>query len=292
MYGPEIMARSISALRIPDKAGNLWQYHSRSDRHSKIACWAIMFDLLDSSSLLRAHVKANKVGFGINHELRDFQTGRKKNLDLVVCTPNLATPHKAKKGKTTGRVVANFVDLAAESEVLLSPSDRLLLKKLPLLRIVSVGGVNMALEAKATMTEHIKALPRLHDELDSSHATVHGHADHAIAAGLVTINIATSFVSSDRNKPLLSRTARERTKHDQPKAAEKTIAKVLEIRRRSAPNQSGFDALGIVVVDFKNDGTPFKIFNKLPAPQPASPFHYDQMITRLVSLYATKFSGL
>lgn len=292
MLGPEIMARSISALQTKDKYGNVWQYNSRSDRHSRITCWAIMFDFFRTSALLRAHVAAGKVGFGINHELRDFQTGRKKNLDLVVCTPNSSAPYKPKKGKKSDAVIATFVDLAAASGVILTPREQVLLNALPHLPIVSVGGVNVALEAKATMTEHVKAAPRLHDELDSSHLTVHGHADHAIAAALVTINVSDSFISSDRHKRFIGDSVREVTKHTQPNATLRTIDKVLEIRRRSAPGQAGFDAIGIVLVSIANDGTPCTVVATPPAPQPTDSYHYDQMINRLVSLYSYKFSSL
>jgi len=56
------------------------------------------------------------------------------------------------------------------------------------------------MEAKACMTAHQRALPRLYDELNSSHLTVHGAADHAIAAGFVMVNAATKFLSTDLNK--------------------------------------------------------------------------------------------
>src|SRR5439155_5994792 len=78
MDGPEIIRRSISAARIPDRYGNVWQYHSRSDRHSKVACWVIAFDLMDRSPLFRDHIATGKVVLGVNHTLRDFQTQRKK----------------------------------------------------------------------------------------------------------------------------------------------------------------------------------------------------------------------
>lgn len=286
------MARSMSALAIPDLHGNKWQYHSQSDRHSKIACWAILLDLLLNCPLLRGHIAAHKVGFGINHELRDFETRRKKNLDLVVSTPNHSTRPKVKRGKITKREVLNFVDLADEYEVILDAAERNELTRLPVFPIVAVGSVCVALEAKAAMTEHIKALPRLHDELDSSHLTVHGHSDHAIASALVTINMAREFTSPNRNKFLLATGTRVVTKHDQPNATMRTIDKVLELRRRSADGQSGFDAIGIVLVDLKNDGSPCRVVTDPPAPQAADATHYDQMIRRLAALYAAKFAAI
>src|SRR5215831_12340532 len=85
--GEQILARSLSVATIEDEHGNTWQYHSRSDRHSKISCWGVLFDLLQTCALLRRHVLDQKLVFGINHQLTDFVTGKHKNMDLVVCRP-------------------------------------------------------------------------------------------------------------------------------------------------------------------------------------------------------------
>src|SRR5262249_37293910 len=100
--GPSILVRTLSHPHVTDKHGNAWNYHSRSDHHSKVACWGIVFDLLRTSTLLRKHVAQGRVGFGINHEMRDFQHDRKKDLDLVICQPS--------SGGRTGRTL---VELAA-----------------------------------------------------------------------------------------------------------------------------------------------------------------------------------
>jgi hypothetical protein len=82
--GAEILVRTMSAARVaPDASGHAWNYHSRSDHHSKVACWGIVFDLLGASALFRKHVEAGRVAFGINHEMRDFKTtGRKISIWL------------------------------------------------------------------------------------------------------------------------------------------------------------------------------------------------------------------
>lgn len=280
------MAQSISVAAIKDKFGNHWQYHSQSDRHSKIACWAIMFDLLQHCHLLRAHVEAGKIGFGINHEMRDFQTNRKKVLDLVVCTPRKAGETNTKSG-----IGNDFKDLADAFGVVLTPTERAILGSLPTVPVVPVGSVNVALEAKATMTAHIKALPRLHDELDSSHLTVHGHSDSAIAAALVTINASEEFISTSNNKRKITPETATWNKEPQPKAAVRTISKVREIRRRSKGGDQGFDAMGIVVIDFRNDGSACRILKSAPAPAADDSDHYDNMIGRIASLYSTKFAA-
>ena len=88
MHGPDILTRFLSIPGPPDKHGNRWQYNSRSDRHSKVGCWGVAFDLLATSSLLRDHARQGKVVLGVNHTMTDFATGRKKDLDLVIARPS------------------------------------------------------------------------------------------------------------------------------------------------------------------------------------------------------------
>jgi hypothetical protein len=282
MQGPEILCRSLSDVRIPDKYGNEWQYHSQSDSHSKIACWALLFDLLQHCPLLVEHIAANKVGFGINHTMHDFRTRRQKDLDLVLCTP----------GSVENGGNVTFSSLADRYGVKLLAAERTLLQGLPVLRRVSVGSVHLAMEAKACMTEHIKALPRLYDELNSSHLAIHGSADFAIAAGFALVNMAETFVSPGRNKWSLTQHAAAVTRHKQPLATQRTIDKLHEIPRRTQQGAEGFDALGIVVIDLANDVSPVKLIERAPAPRAGDISHYDQMVRRIASLYATKFGNI
>lgn len=273
MHGPDILARSLSIPAIGNKNGGpLWQYHSRSHRHSKIACWGIIFDLMSNCPLLRKHIADRMIFFGINHEMRDFQQDRKKNLDLVLCTPSAGKPPPE-----TLRSKAN------DYGVVLSKHELAIVDGLPELRRAPVGAVVMALEAKACMTEHQKARPRLYDELYSSHMTVHGATDAAIAAGFVMINGADSFVSPGKGLPA--------NRHDQPRVTQLVMDKVKELPRRSGPGRQGFDALAIVVVDCRNDGSPVTVVDAL-SPPPGDSFNYESMILRLSSLYATRFQHL
>ena len=63
-----------------------------------------------------------------------------------------------------------------------------------------VGNVLVALEAKACMTKFASSRPRLYDELNSSHLTIHGASAQAAAAALVMINLSPEFISPERNK--------------------------------------------------------------------------------------------
>ena len=279
MRGTGILARTLSQPNVPDKFGNVWQYHSRSDHHSKVACWALLFDLLTNCPLLRTHIAARKVGFGINHEMIDFKTGRKKDLDLVLCTRGSGTV-----GTRT------FANLAVDYKVQLDSTEQDILNGFPALERVPVGSVHVALEAKACMTAHIAALPRLYDELNSSHIAIHGSANFAIATGFAVVNMATTFLSPGENRFDLVTNTTKVNKHRQPEHTKRTVSKIKEIPRRTQPGAEGFDALGIVVIEMKNDGSPVTIATQDPAPQPGDLSHYESMIHRISSKYAHDFA--
>lgn len=279
--GADILARTISVPNVVDQHGNAWNYHSRSDHHSKVACWGIVFDLLRHSRLLRDHVAKGVVGFGINVEIKDFQHGRSKDLDLVICQPASGTA----KSKWT------LLNLVEHWNIALTKLEQAELEQLPLLSEARVGNVLVALEAKACMTAHQKALPRLYDELNSSHLTVHGAYDLAVAAGFVMVNIAETFLSPDRNKKHRESDP-EWSSHVQPKSVDIAIAKVKQLPRRSQTGIAGYDALSIVVVECINDGSRVRLHSKPPAPQPNDDFHYAAMIDRLSHIYSTRFAQL
>jgi hypothetical protein len=289
MRGPEIIRRTLSRAAVRDKHGNHWQYHSRSDHHSKVACWAIAFDLLSESNLLRSHVAAGKVTFGINRQLNDYETGKKKNLDLVVARTPDGSPSSGNEVKAF-----DLVSLAQQYRLDLTDDDRAALDELPSAQPGLAGAtVLVALEAKACMTAHVRALPRLHDELTSSHSIVHGDTPNALSVGFVMINMADRFVSPDlHRRPITNDSPVAYSAHRQPHDTERTLGMLKEVRRRSGPgsNQRGFDALGIMLVDMPNDGAEVQVITSPPAPSVSSPNHYDRMIQRAGHLYDVTFS--
>lgn len=284
MHGLNILTATMSVPGRKDSHGNSWNYMSRSDHHSKVACWCIVFDLMRTCSAFAAHVKSSKVGFGINHELRDFKSNKKKDLDLVLCTPLHA------EGKQKGKKLT-LVDLAKHLDVVLTPDQEDELLALPELTRQPVGSVLAALEAKACMTEHQKALPRLFDELNSSHQIVHGASDHAIAAGFVMLNASSRFLSPGRNARH-SVDGLKWNSHPQPKFSQITMDTVKQLPRRSKPGTEGYDALAVAVIDCKNDGSPVSLVTTSPAPQPGDVYHYASMIDRLGHVYSTRFGHL
>jgi hypothetical protein len=282
VHGPDILARFLTQPGPPDKYGNRWQYHSRSDRHSKVGCWGVALDLLTTSSLLRRHVEAGKVILGVNHTMTDFATSRKKDLDLVIARP---AGELAENART-------FAGLATQYGVELTDLERGVLDALPPFSVGPVGAVLVALEAKACMTAHVKSLPRLYDELNSSHLCVHGASRQALAIGYVQINNSEDFISPVVNNYSLEGREPQVTAHRQPADTLRVLQKITEIPRRSASSEVGFDGIGVTILRLRNDGSPVEIVEGPPAPPPGDTFHYGSMIVRMANEYDTTFANV
>lgn len=284
MDGPDILARTLSEAVPTGDSRAMWQYHSRSDRHSKVACWGILLDLMSESAVLRDHLRTGQVTFGVNHEMVDWDNDKKKKLDLVLCRP----------AGVPGRKARTFRDYAAKWSVQLNSEQSRRLASLPDPTETPVGAVLVAVEAKACMTAHQRALPRLFDELNSSHQIVHGATKRAIAVGFAMVNVAERFVSPDLNKAVAPSSPAVVSVHNQPRDAELAIATVKKLRRSSGVGERGFDGLGIVVVDMRNDGSPVRFVDGPPGPVPGTsdPYLYDNMIRRVAHEYDAAFSRI
>jgi len=249
----------------------MWQYHSRGARHSLTSCWGVLFDLLAHSALLREHVAAGKVVFGLDHKMHDYQANRSKNLDLVIARPNEA-------GWTKKRSPRHFSALPQQFDMHLTDAQLVDLPNLPDPIEGEVGAVHLALESKACMTAFSKSYPRFYDELNSSHAVIHGASNRALAVGLAIVNVATEFLSP----------VGELNHHNQPHDALGAMAKVEQLPRRSGDEGTGYDGLGIVLIDLKNDGSPVTIPSEPPVPVN---YQYDRMILRIANEYDVRFRG-
>jgi hypothetical protein len=285
MRGLDILARTMSRARQLNPCP--WQYHPRSDHHSKVACLGILFDLLVASDLLREHVASKKVAFGINHKMVDHTNNRPKNLDLVLCRPEAGGMPKKRPSKG-----ATFAGQIERVGLELTDEDRRILAGLPEVVRQPVGSVLMAMEAKAAMTEFGKARPRLYDELASSHTVVHGDTDSAIAVGFAMINGSDTFISPTKNPCLAWGAPMVESRHKQPQELRLTTEKVRALPRREAVGKPGFDAIAAVAVHCINDGkTPVRIISdpREGAAPPQDVLHYSTMINRVVGIYNSRF---
>jgi hypothetical protein len=116
---------------------------------------------------------------------------------------------------------------------------------------------------------HWKLPDARYDELNSSHLTVHGATDQAIAAGFTMINISSRYLSPDMNKQNPATDAIWNT-HHQPRDAQLAIDKVRQLSRRSRTGDTGYAVaraghevhrekpLGQIVYRPANTGIPFR----------------------------------
>lgn len=281
MHGPDIIVRSLTSQRIPDRHGNQWQYHPQSDRHSKIACWAILFDLLQHCPLLRQHAESGKIGFGINHTMVDFTADRQKDLDLVISIP------REDPTATTGAL--SFAELAHQYGVVLNPGEATILAGLPHLYRRPVGDVLLALEAKAAMGAHVRAGPRLYDELTSAWQCINGGAPQAIAVGFGMVNASAEFVSPKMNKFSLGEHEAIAGTEPQPGGVSHIQGRFRALRVRGHVTERGYDAVGVVTIVARNDGSPISLAPSPPALPPGDSLHYERMILRIAGLYDGRF---
>lgn len=245
----------------------------------------MMLDLMLASETLREDVRAGRVACGINHTMRDHANHRRKDFDLVLHRPSVAD---AVAPATT------FKRLLADYGVVFTEAQQSRVDDLPDVPThpVRANAVYVAFEAKAAMTAFSKALPRLYDELNSSHLTIHGDTANSIAAALVMVNTASAFVSPVRN----ARAAGDdvvTTAHRQPADWLAVLHKVKELPRRVSPPAAGFDAVGVVPIECVNDGSPVRVGTDSQYRAQVSStdfallqnFDYGAMIERVAHLY-------
>ncbi len=273
MKGPTILARSMSTATKRGQDAVAWQYHSRSDSHSKVACWAVLFDLLCECDILRRHAEQGLIGFGINH----LMVGPiNKTLDLVVTV----VPPSRRTGHRFG-----FHELAERYGIPLNDEERSALNGLPVVEEDSredVSEVAIALEAKACMTEHLKSIPRLHAEILATGYLAKKAAPRCITVSYSLVNGADSFTSPGGKGKI--------NRHHQPEDARRVVAMLgtaLPLARDT--KDFGFDVVGTTVVECRNDGSPVTVMSGPPAPQISDHHHYERMIRAICAEYRSRF---
>jgi hypothetical protein len=111
---------------------------------------------------------------------------------------------------------------------------------------------------------------------------------HALAIGLVQVNVASEFVSPIKS----TATDRVTVRHRQPSDAARVVRKVRELPRRSAGGSAGFDAIGVVLLELRNDGSEVQLWQRDPSPEPGDAINYDTMIRRMANEYDATFRAI
>lgn len=290
LIGLQVLARTLSVKRSTKGFARPVYYHPRSDYHSKVTSVLIAVDLIQRSAALRRDLDRGLLVMGVNAQLQDHGTGRMKDLDLVLGTPgDKVRPKKTRE--TPARSLGEQVDKLG---LILDRSATSVIAGLPHLPVGPIGQVRLAVEAKACMTKHRNAGPRIYDELTSSHTTIHGNSPRAISAGFVMVNTADAFLSPTQAKnyglgvdgsPFLS-------KHRQPEAAAFIFRKLSELQIRGGSlDVPGFDGLAVVAVTTDNDTSGFAISEEVVDEALQERFAYSAMINRVGALYDQFYGG-
>lgn len=285
MIGPELICATLSRPRLYGSGveARPWQYHSRSDFHSKLAATALLVDLLQESDELQRDVASGVVGMAINPKLTD-RRGRVKTLDMMLCRIDDARPVSG--ARSLLRVMEDLGVVATDDQWQV-------IRSLPQPHEARSKQELVVLENKACMTAHSKAAPRLRNELDGASDAINGSDEKAIAAGLVLVNSADWFVSPVfRQNGSVEPGVRRPSHHNQPEDAREAVSKLKAIPLRLPGRQmDGFDALAILVVAACNDGTPWVLVDDPAsgAPRPDENHHYVKVIQYLAKLYRQRF---
>ena len=258
-------------MRAPDRLVDWWRtyrkkhatfpfevsYHPRSDEHSKILCMYVLEDLAEICQPLGEQLRRGEICYEVNHEVfrRD---GTKKVLDLVIGQP--ARPLEG-QGMRRGNV--------------------------------TTPGIRIALEAKACMTKHTAAKPRLRDELTGAMRSAVEANPEAVVCGLSVVNLAPLFLSpTDQLDPIPNECAQlRRRKHTQPRDAAGVIAMLERLPIRPGPPEFGFDSLAVIVVSHDNEipKATVELISEPPSPPMASPRNYDAFLIDVCNKYRKRF---
>lgn len=222
-------------------------YNPRSDKHSNVLAKLVVRDLLGFCQPMLEKAKTGKLVYQLNQTL---YTGTADwNVDLVLGEPPLGAGS----------------ELEACGIARTAPST-----------------IQIALEIKAVMTEHRKAIKNRKRDFEAHHDHVHRYSNRAIAAGLLLINGAASFRSPLRPAP---------TSHKNPeKLVEHCIRELRAVSTRSNMNGTGLEAKGALVVDFDNQNlSKASYISRGSAPAVGDPLHYDAFLQRICGSYQERF---
>lgn len=272
--GPAILVRTMSKATRRGKDAAAWQYHSRSDNHSKVACWTVLLDLLSTCEPIRRRAERGELGFRINHVMVGPIN---KTLDLVVTLVSAARERGAR---------ATFAELVNRYGIELSDAERRRLASLPtVLEDLKddVSEVAVALEAKACMTAHSASIPRLHAEILATGYLARTATPRCITVSYTLVNASTTFVSPGQSGQV--------SHHSQPQDAKHVVSMLGSAipLARNVPG-IGYDVVGVTVIECANDGSPVVHSSGDAAPKKGDHIHYERMLVSLCSEFRSRFS--
>lgn len=235
-------------------------YHPRSDAHSNAICKFIVEDLVAICGDLGERAASGQLVAAIN--LTQTVGHDTWNIDLALGPPaGPATPPERDDVVRTDKPAI----------------------------------VQIALEAKGVMTEHVKARRNRLRDFQAFHDHAHRYNSKSIAVGVVVINAAQTYWSPTRQESDL-------TEHrNVPMLIRNTIDvfRSLPLRDR-ATGAPGLEAMCVLVVEHDNFGKnpnlpagirskPTALITAPPAPDVGDPLNYASMIYRVCDAYKERF---
>lgn len=222
-------------------------YHPRSDKHSNVLAQAIVDDLVQYGPKIRERALAGELVYDLNFTLRAGSADW--NVDLVLGPPELGASSR--------------------------PQDALISRRPPAV-------VQIAVELKAVMTEHRKAVKNRKRDLEAHHEHVHNYNNQAIAGGVLIVNAAATFKSPLRPGVTTHRNPDDLVKH--------CIAELRGVSSRGGSTGYGLEAKCAIVVDVDNvDLSRACYVTTSPAIPVGDPMHYDSFIRTICDLYSRRF---
>lgn len=223
-------------------------YHPRSNKHSNVLAGCIVDDLVDNCPSIAERGVAGRLVYDLNFTLL---TGTAEwNVDLVLGAPAIGEPEPPPAGETVRRS---------------RPST-----------------VQIAIEIKAVMTEHRKAVKNRKRDFEAHHDHVHRYQRRAIAGGLLLVNGSPTFRSPLRSDTTLHRDPDDLVRH--------CVDQMRAVTERNDAAGTGLDAKGVVVLSFdpahREAG---EYLTARPAPPVGDPLHYDAFIQSICRQYADRF---
>lgn len=222
-------------------------YHPRSDKHSNVLAQGIVDDLVKHCPTIRERAAAGELVYDLNFTLRAGTADW--NVDLVLGAPQLGT-----QPPPTGTRIHRQ-----------APSN-----------------VQIAIELKAVMTEHRKAVKNRKRDLEAHHEHVHNYNNNAIAGGLLIVNAAPTFKSPLRP---------ELTVHKNPaKLVAHCVSEFRSVAVRGGQTGYGLEAKCALVVSVDNVNLAGACYDTTaPAVPIGDPLHYDSFIRTICELYTRRF---
>jgi len=224
-------------------------YHPRSDKHSNALSECIVEDLLEHCSVMQRRAARGTLVYSLNFTL--FTGTSEWKVDLVLGEPAPGQPPPS----LPNRIVCT------------PPST-----------------VQIAIELKAVMTEHRKAVKNRKRDFEAHHDHVHRYNRRALAAGLLVVNAASVFKSPLRPNPTVHRNPDKLVSH--------CVSEMRAVSQRNTIDGVGLDAKAVIVVDFDNQNlSRAKYRFTAGAPRVGDPLHYDAFIQSICTLFAERFGA-